>query len=126
MAGGVGITPIIAAARKLTELGVRYDMHWHKLPDSLEKKILGAQNVYVATDDGSKGYQGLCNSSWKAPRRCLGCHLRSDLVTAKHSTNNVALPGFYGYDELRLWRIQLTMSHLLRRLAVCLHGWTCL
>ena len=55
----MGITPIIAAARKLTELGVEFDavigaQTAEKLFGEEDLLALGAQNVYVTTDDGSK------------------------------------------------------------------------
>lgn len=72
VAGGVGITPIIAAARKLTELGVEFDavigaQTAEKLFGEEDLLALGAQNVYVTTDDGSKGIKGFVTAALKEP-----------------------------------------------------------
>ncbi|MBS6856277.1 MAG: dihydroorotate dehydrogenase electron transfer subunit [Atopobium sp.] len=72
VAGGVGITPIIAAARKLTELGVEYDavigaQTAEKLFGEEDLLALGAQNVYVTTDDGSKGTKGFVTAALEEP-----------------------------------------------------------
>ena len=68
VAGGVGITPIIAAARKLRSLDVPFDavigaQTAERLFGKEELLSLGAQHVYVTTDDGSQGIKGFVTAA---------------------------------------------------------------
>lgn len=65
VAGGIGVPPVLCLARSLAERGVRFTVcvgaaSEDQLVGVSEFEQAGAEEVLVATDDGSAGYKGFC------------------------------------------------------------------
>lgn len=70
IAGGVGIAPVYPQVKFLNEMGVNVDViygakscNYLILEDEISKIC---DNLYIATDDGSKGYKGLVTDLFKS------------------------------------------------------------
>lgn len=58
--GGIGVPPLFLLAKTLAERGVKIDAHlgFRSLPILVERFQSVADNVYIATEDGSVGHSG--------------------------------------------------------------------
>lgn len=82
VSGGVGIAPVIAAARALAARGITFDVVVGARTQSVltgvdELTALGAREVVVTTDDGTCGLHGFTTSGMAAltARNCYGAVL---------------------------------------------------
>ena len=137
VAGGVGVTPVVACARMLAAAGVALDavvgaQTAGRLWGTDVLRGLGADEVVVTTDDGTAGRAGfttdalaelLAANAYDVVYAC-GPEPMMAGVARICPRGRRRVPRLHGADdELRLWRVRhLQRGHGRRHLQVLLQG----